>query len=151
MSNYTYPIVVGKTVIAARQTIAGGGMAGVAPLIVAVPAFPVLFSGGRYTYADPADTTHITLTAGGLFDLSDNATLSLKCIRAFCGGASTYSLAIQDRGGANVATILSTESANGTSKEFDGTGLIVLPGQNVKITTTAAGTVDVYFTRYEYP
>jgi hypothetical protein len=151
MSNYVYPVVTGKTVVGVRQT-ASVAMTGVAPTIAVVgAAYPAKFAGGLYTYCDPANHTTVTLNAGGLFDFSDNTCLSLRCIRAFCGGASTYNVFVQDRGGAFIATILSAEGANATNHEFDGTGIIVLPGQNVKITTSAAGTIDAYFTRYEYP
>lgn len=151
MSNYIYPVVPGKTVVGVRQTTSVA-MLGVAPTIAVVgTAYPAKFAGGLYTYCDPADHTSLTLNAGGLFDFSDNNCLSLRCIRAFCGGGQTYSAFIQDRGGAFVATILAGESANATDYEFQGTGIIILPGQNLKITTTAAGTIDVYVTRYEYP
>jgi len=151
VSNYTYPVVVGKTVVAVRQT-ASVAMTGVAPTIAVVgAAYPAKYANGLYTYCNPANHATVTLNAGGLFDFSDNACLSLRCIRAFCGGGQTYSVFVQDRGGANIATILAGEGANATSHEFDGTGIIVLPGQNVKITTTAAGIIDAYFTRYEFP
>lgn len=151
MSNYIYPVVPGKTVVGVRQ-ITSVAMAGVAPTLPVIgAAYPAKFAGGLYTYCDPANHATVTLNAGGLFDFSDNTCLSLRCIRAFCGGGQTYSVFVQDRGGAFVATILAGEGANATNHEFDGTGIIVLPGQNVKITTTAAGTIDAYFTRYEYP
>jgi hypothetical protein len=151
VSNYTYQVVVGKTVVAVRQTTSVA-MIGAAPTIAVVgAAYPAKYANGLYTYCDPANHSTVTLNAGGLFDFSDNACLSLRCVRAFCGGGQTYSVFVQDRGGANVATILAGEGANATSHEFDGTGIIVLPGQNVKITTTAAGIIDAYFTRYEFP
>lgn len=154
MSNYTYPILTGPTVIGVRQTISGGPFTGVAPTFPLVPgpgsgtAYPAKFSGGMYTYGNPGDLTALTLDAGGLFDLSNNGTYALRCIRAFCGAAATYNLYIQKRGGTEITTILTLADANTTNRDFDGTGLIVLPSQTVKITTTAAGTIDLYFTRY---
>lgn len=151
MSNYIYPVNVGTTVISVRQTTSVA-MLGVAPTIAVVgAAYPAKYANGLYTYCDPANHASVTLNAGGLFDFSNNNCLSLRCIRAFCGGGQTYSVYVQDRGGAFVATILAGEGANATNHEFDGTGIIVLPGQNVKITTTAAGTIDAYFTRYLFP
>lgn len=157
MSNYIYPIIVSSTVAGVRQTILGGPFTGVAPTFPLVPgpgsgtAYPAKASGGMYTYGDPGDLTVLTLNAGGLFDLSNNYTYALRCIRAFCGAAATYNLYIQKRGGTEVTTILTLADANATSRDFDGTGLIVLPSQTVKITTTAAGTIDLYFTRYQNP
>ncbi len=157
MSNYTYPIVVGQTVVGVRQTISGGPFTGVAPTFPLIPgpgsdtAYPAKYVGGMYTYGDPDDLTAITLDAGGLFDLSDNCTLSLRCIRAFCGVGETYNLYFQTRGGTSITTVLTLADANSTNREFAGTGLIVLPSQTVKITTTAAGTIDLYFARYQYP
>jgi hypothetical protein len=104
-----------------------------------------------YTYGDPDDLTVLELDAGGLFDLSDNNTLSLRCIRAFCGVGSFYSLFFQTRGGTNITTVLTAVDADSTNREFAGTGLIVLPSQTVKITTTVEGTIDLYFTRYQNP
>jgi hypothetical protein len=155
MSNYTYPIITSPTVIGIRQTIVGGPFTGVAPTFPLVPgpgsgdAFPAKFLGGMYTYGDPEDLTALDLDAGGLFDLSNNGTYSLRCIRAFCGAAATYNLYIQKRGGTEITTLLTLADANATNRDFDGTGLIVLPSQTVKITTTAAGTIDLYFTRYQ--
>lgn len=148
MSNYIYPVVVGETVVGVRQTTSVA-MIGAAPTIAVIgAAYPAKFVDGLYTYCDPANHASVTLNAGGLFDFSDNSCLALRCIRAFCGGGQTYSVFVQDRGGANIATILAGEGANATSHDFDGAGIIILPGQNLKITTTAAGTIDAYFTRY---
>jgi hypothetical protein len=157
MSNYTYPIIVGQSVIGVRQTIVGGGLTGVAPTFALTPgpgsasAYPAKHVGGMYTYGDPDDLTSVELDAGGLFDLSDNSCLSLRCIRAFCGALSTYSLFFQTRGGTDITTVLTAVDADSTNREFADTGLIVLPGQTVKVTTSAAGTIDLYFTRYQYP
>jgi hypothetical protein len=157
MSNYTYPIIPGKTVIGIRQTIVGSAFTGVAPTFPLVPgpgsgtASAAKFVGGMYTYGDPEDLSVVTLDAGGLFDLSNNYCLSLRCIRAFCGTGKIYNLYIQDRDGSNITTVLTSADADKTNREFAGTSLIVLPSQTVKITTNAAGTVDLYFCRYEYP
>ena len=154
MSTYTYPIIASADIVGVRQTIAGAGLAGVAPTFALVPgpgsgvAYPAKFANGLYTYGDPSDLTSLVLDAGGLFDLHSSVGLSLRSVRAFCGGASTFNLYIQDRGGSNITTIATTVDANGTSTRYDSDGLIILPGQNVKVTTTAAGTVDLYFVRY---
>lgn len=157
MSNYTYPIVVGQTVVGVRQTIVGGPFTGVAPTFPLVPgpgsgiAYPAKYAGGMYTYGDPDDFSVITLDAGGLFDFGDNSTYALKCIRAFCGAGATYNLYFQKRGGTEVTTMLTLADANATNREIAGIGFPVLPSQTVKVTTTAAGTIDLYFTRYQYP
>jgi len=157
VSNFIYPIILGKTVVGVRQTIVGSAFTGVAPTFLLVPgpgssaAYPAKFAGNMYTYGDPDDLSVVTLDAGGLFDLSNNQHLSLRCIRAFCGVGKLYNLYIQDRGGANVTTIVTAADANNTNREFVGTSLIVLPNQTVKVTTDAEGTVDLYFTRHEYP
>jgi hypothetical protein len=104
-----------------------------------------------YTYGDPDDLTVITLDAGGLLDLGDGQTLALRCIRAFCGVGATYSLFFQKRGGTEITTVLTAADANNTNRDFDGTGLIVLPAQTVKITSTVEGTIDLYFNRYQNP
>lgn len=157
MSNYIYPIVLGQTVVGARQTISGSPFTGVAPTFPLVPgpgsgiAYPAKYAGGMYTYGDPDDLTAITLDAGGLFDLSDNYTVSLRCIRAFCGVGATYDLFFQTRGGTDITTVLTAADADSTNREFPGTGLIVLPSQTIKVTTTIEGTIDLYFARYQYP
>lgn len=157
MSNYTYPIIVGQTVVGVRQTIVGGPFTGVAPTFPLVPgpgsgvAYPAKYAGGMYTYGDPDDLTVLELDAGGLFDFGDNSTLALKCIRAFCGAAATYNLYVQKRGGTEITTILTVADADSTNREIAGIGLPILPSQTLKVTTTAAGTIDLYFARYQYP
>lgn len=150
-SNYTYPISIVKSVIGVRQTVAGAGMAGDAPLITAIVAQPALYANGLYTYCDPADTTSMTLTKAGLFDIADNFAYSIVSVRAHCGAGSTFNLYIQDRGGAFVTTVLATHDANSVSHDFLGVGLPVLPCQVIKVTTTAAGTVDIYLVKYQVP
>lgn len=157
MSNFIYPVISGKTVVGVRQTIVGSAFTGVAPTFPLVPgpgsgaAYPAKFADGRYTYGDPDDLSVVTLDAGGLFDLSNNQCLSLRCIRAFCGVGKIYNLYIQDRDGTKITTVVTSADADKTNREFVGTSLIVLPNQTVKVTTDAEGTVDLYFTRYEYP
>lgn len=156
-NNYVYQINPGSTIVGVRQTIVGAGMTGVAPTIeyagpplVTVSALPAKFENGLYTYVDPDDLTSADLKTAGLFDFNENYCLGLKCIRAFCGGGSTYSVFVQDRDTTNVVDIELAKSAHSTNLEFDHAGIIILPGQTLKITTTAAGTIDVYVARYEY-
>jgi len=150
-SDYTYTINIVKSIIGVRQTITGGGMAGDAPLLTAIVAEPALFANGLYTYCDPADLTSMTLTKAGLFDIGTNFAYSIVSVRPFCGGASTFSLYIQDRGGAFASTILLAQDANSVSYDFAGAGKPVLPSQVIKVTTSAAGTVDLYLVRYQVP
>lgn len=152
----TQYINVGQTVVGVRQT-SSVALAGAAPKVttgappVVYDALPVKYAQGMYQYVYPVDHTVISLTAAGLFDLGTEFTFALKAIRGHCGGASTMTLVVEDRGGAFPTTIWTGKDANHHEETFEGVGLIVLPSQVIKVTTTAAGTVDLYVVRYQYP
>lgn len=137
-------INVGAMPVLIRQT-SSGAFTGVAPKGGSpVVNFDHYIADGRYVWAHPADLSVITQTDGGIF-LFD-VPVKLEEFRVFCA-SGTASLFVEDRNGANVVTYLSAVSA--VSKAYATTlrptdaKLYVFPCQQIRVTTTVAGIIEI--------
>jgi len=131
-----------------------GAMTGVAPTktVVATPTlcYPTYFYGGLQGYALAATpTTEEILTDGGLVQLSDTDPILIREVWGAIGSAQTYTIVLHDMTASDATrdvTILTTEGGNLTRKCLINP-VIVMPYQQVKITTTAAGAITLVLTR----
>jgi hypothetical protein len=142
MTTITTKIIAGDYPQAVRQKTTTGltGVAPVGPLPHSHLYKPILYTGGRYDYVDPANTTLNTLADGGLFDFeNEDLPVAVTEVR---GITTAYNIYIQDKDGSNTIT-LATAVTGGTRKEFH-PAVVVLPSQRLKITAAGAITVDVY-------
>jgi hypothetical protein len=120
--------------------------------VVATPTlcYPTYFTGGLQGFALAATpTTEEVLTDGGLIQLSDTDPILIREIWAAVGSAQTYTVVLHDTTASDATrdvTILTTEGGHLTRKCLINP-VIVMPYQQVKITTTAAGSITLILTR----
>lgn len=131
-----------------------GAMTGVAPTktVTAVPTlcYPTYFYRGLQGFALAATpTVEEVLTDGGLIQLSDTDPVLIREIQAAVGSAQTYTITLHDMTASDASrdvTILTTEGGHLTRKCLINP-VIVMPYQQVKIVTTAAGAITLILTR----
>lgn len=131
-----------------------GAMTGVAATktVVATPTlcYPTYYYGGLQGFALAATpTTEEVLTDGGLIQLSDTDPVLVREIQAAVGLGGTYAIVLHDMTASDASrdvTILTTEGGNLTRKCLSAP-LIVMPFQQLKITTSAAGAITLILTR----
>ena len=131
-----------------------GAMTGVAATktVTAVPTlcYPTYYFGGLQGYALAATpTTEEVLTDGGLIQLSDTDPVIVREIQAAVGSGGTYTISLHDMTASDASrdvSILTTEGGNLTRKCLS-TPLIVMPFQQLKIVTSAAGAITLILTR----
>lgn len=146
--------IVTGPVPAALRMRSVGAMTGVAPTktVVATPTlcYPTYFYAGLQGFALAATpTTEEVLTDGGLIQLSDTDPVLIREVWAAVGSAQTYTIVLHDMTASDTSrdvSIIATEGGNLTRKCFINP-VIVMPYQQVKITTTAAGAITLILTR----
>ena len=143
-------ITLGRVPVIVRQECAVA-FAGLTPAVtdpapppaVLAAQIDVIANGvGGFQYVNPL-TGATALDQGGLFVF--NEPVFIDEVRAFCGGGSTITVTIGD--GTNTVVIANAVSANATRTPF--TRVPILKGQSISISTTAAGTVDVYVVKVD--
>jgi hypothetical protein len=138
----------------ALRMLSVGAMTGVAATktVTAVPTlcYPTYYFGGLQGFALAATpTTEEVLTDGGLIQLSDTDPILIREIQAAVGSAQTYTITLHDMTASDATrdvTILTTEGGHLTRKCLINP-VIVMPYQQVKIVTTAAGSITLILTR----
>jgi len=131
-----------------------GAMTGVAATktVTAAPTlcYPTYYFGGLQGFALAATpTTEEVLTDGGLIQLSDTDPVLIREIQAAVGSAQTYTVTLHDMTASDATRdviILTTEGGHLTRKCLINP-VIVMPYQQVKIVTTAAGSITLILTR----
>ena len=133
---------VGEVVVSFRQTSVGA-MSGVFPQDAAGKEYKAeVFTSGRYDYCDPDDPSKTSLTDGGLYKFPEGNTVHVTEVHGNVSGG-TMVISVQDRGGTNPVVIQASTSADGTRIDFH-PAVPVLPGQELEVTTSGAGSIDVF-------
>lgn len=136
-------IIAGDTAIALRQE-STAAFAGVKPVIATVECDPHVYEETEVIqYSNPSDRTQKALTAGGLFDFSEEQTVRILGVRAHNGNGN-ITVTVGDRGNTTHDVVVATPA---TDVVWFNTPIPVLPSQVVKIATAsgnANGFVDLY-------
>ena len=134
----------GGVPVAVRQKCSAA-MTGVDPKDAASKDYaPDRFVGGRYDYVDPDDHSLDTLATGGKFEFGNDDALRIIEIRCIGNDAT---VTIEDTVG-TYSSAVGTVTA-GTIAQY-GHGIVLLPSQYLKVTTTGGASVDIYVVKADY-